>query len=49
MFDSTSNHAVVRLYKRSDLSRIQSTTSISDEENPIIAAPDNEDIFLVYL
>lgn len=54
-FESTSNHAVLRLYRRSDatfLSRPTSSgsqTPINPELNPLTAEGDSENVFLVYL
>jgi hypothetical protein len=47
-FDRTSNHAVMRLYRRSDTTDRFSMTS--EEAVPtILANGDNETVFLVYL
>ncbi|KAI0058126.1 hypothetical protein BV25DRAFT_1811380 [Artomyces pyxidatus] len=48
-FESTSNHALLRLYNRSDVSGITSRASIASlDENPVMAGSDNENVFLVY-
>ncbi|KAI0267057.1 hypothetical protein BC834DRAFT_872327 [Gloeopeniophorella convolvens] len=50
-FDSTSNHALLRLYNRSDVSGVTSRasiTSIEDNSNPVLFGSDNEHVFLVY-
>ena len=47
MFESTSNHAVVRLYRRGTVSE-DSVASLS-EDNSILAGAHSESIFLVYL
>jgi hypothetical protein len=47
-FDSTSNHAVLRLYHR-DPSERASTISTEDNPNPFLSGSDNEHVFLVYL
>ena len=46
-FESTSNHAVVRLYRKSTASE-DSVASLS-EENSILAGAHSESVFLVYL
>lgn len=57
-FESTSNHALVRLYKRSDLSDLGSAPSPSrrssyasrtDERDGLSTQHENEHVFLVYL
>jgi hypothetical protein len=51
-FDSTSNHAVLRLYTRVDPSvaaERASTISSEDNPNPFLSGSDNEHVFLVYL
>lgn len=59
-FESTSNHALLRLYKRSDLSRSitaslasldqrSSYASGTDEKNNLLTSNENEHVFLVYL
>lgn len=51
-FDSTSNHAVMRLYRKSDMSSASSFTSFNslDGDNAILTSNgDHENIFLVYL
>jgi hypothetical protein len=51
-FDSTSNHAVVRLYKRNDLSAassIASYNSLSGDNLILTSGNDHENVFLVYL
>lgn len=50
-FESTSNHAVLRLYKRGDFSGLDSRGSIYslNDENPVTVGSENENIFLVYL
>lgn len=47
-FDQTSNHAVMRLYRRSDATDRYSVTS-DDAFPTILATGDNETVFLVYL
>ncbi|THH14901.1 hypothetical protein EW146_g5493 [Bondarzewia mesenterica] len=53
-FESTSNHAVLRLYRRSDASGLNSRASGSiyslneNKENTILSGSDNENVFLVY-
>lgn len=51
-FDSTSNHAVMRLYRKSDISSSSSFTSehsFLDENAMLTSGSDHENIFLVYL
>ena len=48
MFESTSNHAVVRLYRRGTGSASESIASLA-EDNPALTGSDSESIFLVYL
>jgi hypothetical protein len=48
-FDSTSNHAVLRLYHRVDPSERLSIISTDDSPNPFTSGSDNERVFLVYL
>lgn len=45
-FESTSNHAVLRLYRRSDF---HNTQPHSESPHNIAADNDNESIFVVYL
>ena len=47
-FESTSNHAVVRLYRRECASAEESIASLA-EENTMLSGADSESIFLVYL
>lgn len=47
-FDNTSNHAVMRLYRRSDTTDRFSMTS-EDAVPTLLANGDNETVFLVYL
>ncbi|KJA19958.1 hypothetical protein HYPSUDRAFT_1093990 [Hypholoma sublateritium FD-334 SS-4] len=53
-FESTSNHAVLRLYRRSDANVLSRPTSsgsqmpINPELNPLTAEGDSENVFLVY-
>lgn len=47
-FESTSNHAVVRLYRKNTLSAEDSLASLS-EENSVTTGSESESIFLVYL
>ncbi|TFY71629.1 hypothetical protein EVG20_g1380 [Dentipellis fragilis] len=49
-FESTSNHAVLRLYRRSDMSGITSRASVTSvvDDNVVVTGGDNESIFLVY-
>lgn len=56
-FESTSNHALLRLYKRSDISRSSiasfdqhssHTSGISDGKNTLLTSHENEHVFLVY-
>ncbi|KAH7925611.1 hypothetical protein BV22DRAFT_1010776 [Leucogyrophana mollusca] len=49
-FESTSNHAVLRLYRRSEFATASSRNSIisSLEENSVLTSSENEHIFLVY-
>ncbi|KAF8586723.1 hypothetical protein K439DRAFT_1340213 [Ramaria rubella] len=46
VFDSTSNHAVMRLYRRSDMS--DSISLPSEGVPPVLANGENETVFLVY-
>jgi hypothetical protein len=57
-FESTSNHAVLRLYRKSEIptsSRPQSVASQAlsargdDMDNSLLTGGDNEHVFLVYL
>lgn len=50
-FESTSNHAVMRLYRRDDFSGLNSRGSIYSltDENPVTIGSENENVFLVYL
>lgn len=51
-FESTSNHAVVRLYRRGVGSSIDPMTASSHssiDENSVLMGADSESIFLVYL
>jgi hypothetical protein len=53
-FDSTSNHAVLRLYNRVDAQGPTSHASIAsastdDNSDPFLSVSDNEHVFLVYL
>ena len=53
-FDSTSNHAVLRLYNRIDAQGPTSHASIAsastdDNADPFLSVSDNEHVFLVYL
>src|SRR5712675_1171811 len=53
-FDSTSNHAVVRLYNRAGASGSTShaspvSASTEGNPNPFLSGDDNEHVFLVYL
>lgn len=50
-FESTSNHAVLRLYNRGGFSGLNSRGSIYslNDENPVTVGSENENIFLVYL
>jgi hypothetical protein len=48
-FESTSNHAVMRLYRKSDVSPAGSTDASSFNENPVLSSSEGEHIFLVYL
>ena len=51
-FDSTSNHAVMRLYKRNELSAASSITSynsLSGDNLILTSGNDHENVFLVYL
>lgn len=58
-FESTSNHAVLRLFRRSDMSSSAHPTSPTAspdlrsgrqlEENGFLSPADNEHVFLVYL
>ncbi|KDQ55716.1 hypothetical protein JAAARDRAFT_327588 [Jaapia argillacea MUCL 33604] len=49
-FESTSNHAVLRLYRKSDVSITQSHISLGSymEDNSMLSGSDNESVFLVY-
>ncbi|KDR75940.1 hypothetical protein GALMADRAFT_68130 [Galerina marginata CBS 339.88] len=46
-FESTSNHAVLRLYRRSDANPLPLSTPTS-ESHSLAAESDNENVFLVY-
>ena len=57
-FESTSNHAVLRLYRRSDIPSTPRPTSTTGpdsqlrhkyEESSLSNSADNEHVFLVYL
>jgi hypothetical protein len=48
-FDSTSNHAVLRQYRRVDPSERASTISTEDNPDLFPSGSDNEHVFLVYL
>ena len=51
-FESTSNHAVLRLYRRSDIQiqhMTQSMSSTSQSSHNPITESDHESVFLVYL
>jgi hypothetical protein len=53
-FESTSNHALLRLYRRSDISDSESITraslySVTGDTNALLLGGDNETVFLVYL
>ncbi len=51
-FESTSNHAVLRLYRRSDIQiqhMTQSMSSISQSSQNSVTESDHESVFLVYL
>ncbi|TFY82398.1 hypothetical protein EWM64_g1610 [Hericium alpestre] len=49
-FESTSNHAVLRLYRRSDVSGFTSRASTVSgvDDNMVASGGDNESVFLVY-
>ncbi|KAI0765646.1 Fusaric acid resistance protein-like-domain-containing protein [Trametes elegans] len=49
-FESTSNHAVLRLYRSGNLSGLDSRASIAslNSENAVLAGDDSENVFLVY-
>ncbi|EGO00416.1 hypothetical protein SERLA73DRAFT_52646 [Serpula lacrymans var. lacrymans S7.3] len=49
-FESTSNHAVLRLYRRSDFSAPTSRASVASnaEDNSALTNSENENVFLVY-
>lgn len=52
-FESTSNHAVMRLYRKSDPAdgegSVLSIVSTDGNDNSMLMNQDNEHIFLVYL
>jgi hypothetical protein len=50
-FESTSNHALLRLYRRSDIVSTPSRRSVMSfvEDSTVLKAGDNETVFLVYL
>lgn len=50
-FKCTSNHAVLRLYRRSNFASdsMHKSTHSSLEDNPVLAESEHEHIFLVYL
>lgn len=51
-FESTSNHAVLRLYRRgvgSNLEESMDSLRSAAEENSVLMGSDSENIFLVYL
>jgi hypothetical protein len=49
-FESTSNHAVLRVYMRNDMQNIrQSVSSSGQPSDDFFVENDNESIFLVYL
>lgn len=51
-FDSTSNHALLRLYRGVDASAAGSRASMAsadDNPNPFLSGSDSEHVFLVYL
>ncbi|KAJ3749643.1 Fusaric acid resistance protein-like-domain-containing protein [Lentinula detonsa] len=51
-FESTSNHAMMRLYRKSDLFRLSrrsnTVTSIAKSENALLSGDGTEHVFLVY-
>lgn len=50
-FESTSNHAVLRLYRRSNFASeaMERSNHTSLQDNPVLAESEHEHIFLVYL
>jgi hypothetical protein len=48
-FESTSNHAVMRLYRRSDFSSHPAEGSFDPQENTILTNSEHEHVFLLYL
>jgi hypothetical protein len=50
-FESTSNNAVLRLYRRSAASELPTDLqdSIYTEDTEVLSSADNENVFLVYL
>lgn len=50
LFESTSNHAVLRLYRRSDANHTSSSNpqNTVHGENSLLTGPDHEHVFLVY-
>jgi len=51
-FDSTSNHALLRLYHRADVSTADSRASVyssDDNTNSALPGGDTQHVFLVYL
>jgi hypothetical protein len=48
-FESTSNQAVMRLYKRSDYASTHPADNSFDEDNSIFTGSEGEHVFLVYL
>ncbi|KAI0076130.1 hypothetical protein K474DRAFT_1663382 [Panus rudis PR-1116 ss-1] len=47
-FESTSNHAILRLYTKGAGSSRVSTVSVPSDDNPVTTGDDSENIFLVY-
>jgi hypothetical protein len=52
-FESTSNHAVMRLYRRTDVTSTASWGSVGDgslgDGNIVLTGSESENVFLVYL
>lgn len=50
-FESTSNHAVLRLYRSGNVSGVDSRASVASltSENQALSGDESENIFLVYL
>ncbi len=50
-FESTSNHAVLRMYRSGNVSCVDSRASIASltSDNPVLMGDESEHVFLAYL